>query len=225
MESCLRRAARICATLLLAISGSPAAAQQAAPDSSSQQQQSVPPAPPPDLRGATEPTSAAPRHRWVEAGGYLRPEPRRKASTRRAPRRQATATPVGSKTHHAKKTEARSARPAKLTKAELRHCKGLTRRQLRRDSKCKAALQAEKKPVVQKPAQAKPLSKAEQRRCQKMSYSQLLRNKACAAMLQRELDAADRTKHRAIARKSGSRHTKADASRSRHQKSARHHRS
>src|SRR5690349_12072058 len=173
MEPYLRRAALICATFLFTISGSPAAAQQAAPDSSAQQQ-SVPPAPPPDLRGAAGTTSAAPRHRWVETGGYLRPEPRRKISVRSAPKRHATAAPVRWKAHQPKRSEARTVKPAKLTKAELRHCKSLTSRQLRRDGKCKAALQTE---VKVRKSPAKVLSKTETRRCRTMTYHQLLRNR------------------------------------------------
>lgn len=67
-----------------------------------------------------------------------------------------------------------------MTKAELRRCKSLSARQLRRNSKCEAALQTEKKPVV------RSLTKAELRHCKGLSERQLKRNSKCKVELQAE---------------------------------------
>src|SRR6478672_10781587 len=105
MES-LRRAALICATLVLTTFAAPVRSQQTTPAST---QQSVPPAPPPDSRGTAGPTSAAPQHRWVNTGGYLTPEPRQKSSTRKAQKTQSKAT----SSHSRKAAHAHEDRAAK----------------------------------------------------------------------------------------------------------------
>lgn len=223
MEPYLRRAALICATLLFTISGSHAAAQSA-PDSSSQQ--SVPPAPPPDLRGATGPTSAAPRHRWVEMGGYLRPEARRKSPARSSPTRHAKAAPAHSeKVSRASKHATRAS--TSLTKAELRRCKALSHREIRRNGKCKAALQRDQKPTARKAPAVAAMSKAQTRRCRSMTYTQLLRNRECAALLQRELGPDKQARDHSRKGKIGKTKTRKATSTStkRHQKTSRRHRS
>jgi hypothetical protein len=219
MESLTRRAALICATLVFVGFASRVAAQQTAPDSPPQ---SVPPAPPPDLRSATEPTFAAPRHRWVDMGGYLTPAIRHTGSARSSLKRQAKASPARpKKARHANKPEGRSAKS--MTKAELSHCKSLTRRQLQRSSKCQVALRGEQKPAAHKSRPPKALSKTEQRRCQKMTYQQLLRNADCADLLQRELETSKHTKHRSGGGKAAAK--AAPAQDKRHQKTSRHRRS
>lgn len=176
------------------------------------------------MRGTTQPTSTAPRHRWVNTGGFLTPEPRQKSSTRKTQSKHSKpASGHSRKAAHASKHDDRTAKA--IGKSELKRCKGLSQRQLKRNSKCQAALKAEKKAAARKAQPAKSLSKAETRRCKKMSYSQLLRNKDCAALLQRELEASQRTKHRSSSGKATKSHHKANASPKSSKKTAKHHRS
>lgn len=181
MDSPLRRTALIFATLVFTSFASPAAAQQSPPDSPPQ---SVPPAPPPDLRGSTEPAAAAPRHRWVNTGGYLTPEPRQRSSARSSPKREATPVHRHSTSRHAGKSDARAAKP--ITRAELSRCKSLTSHQLKRNSKCQTALREQTRPGVKKASPAVRLSKAELRRCKALSSRQLRRNAKCQAALSPE---------------------------------------
>jgi hypothetical protein len=228
MESFMRRVALIFAAATIGLFSSPLEAQQSTPDQTQPPQpQSAPgvaPAPP---------TAVGSSHRWVDTGGYLTLEPRRKSSTPSSSKRKAaTATAHSKKGRHAAESEIRHAaksgtRAAKpLSKAELKRCKGLSSRELKRNSKCRTALQAEKKPSAHKSKPAKSLSKAETRRCQKMNYQQLLKNADCAALLQREVEAGKRTTHRSKGKKAAEHPKKAaPAKDKKHQTSTKHRRS
>lgn len=220
MESLIRRGALVCATIVFTALASQLPAQQAQPGQASTQELApgVPPTPPPETRNT---------HRWVNTGGYLTPEPRRKSATQAQKSGKKRAKPASSrptKATHTRKHEVRAAKSP--SKAELKRCKGLTSRQLKHNSKCQTALKADKKSTKQKAKPAKSLSKAEARRCQKMNYQQLLRHADCAALLQREVQAGQRTKHGSKDRKAAERSKKsAPAKDKKHQKSSKHRRS
>jgi hypothetical protein len=214
MESIIRRAALICAALSLGVFSSALQAQQTTPEQPQTSQQqipaSVPPAPPPD-RDTTPPpfppmSRTAPRHRWVDMGGH---RSARSHHVRSAVRHPSAARHVG-------RHERQSANG--LTKAELRRCKSLSHHQLRRNSKCQAALRSER---AARTHPAKTMTKAELRRCHRMSYRQLLQHQDCAALLQSELNSAHHATHHEKRRTTTRRHRTEASSQSR--KAARHH--
>ena len=136
-ESLILRVA-VCAALAWGIVASPVAAQQTVPDQSvpapQQAPTGVPPAPPPDLQTTPEapppfpPMPArAPRHRWVNVNHH------RGAATHQRARH---AHNVTHRAHH--KAAAHS------KQKDLRWCRGLTPRQLRRHSRCVALMRQDK---------------------------------------------------------------------------------
>jgi hypothetical protein len=214
MESIIRRAALICAALSFGVFSSALQAQQTTPEQPQQQvPPSVPPAPPPDRETTPPPfppmSRTAPRHRFVDMGGHRSARSHHASSAVRHP----------SAARHVGRHERQSA--TGLTKAELRRCKSLSHHQLRRNSKCQAALRSERAAKTENHHPAKAMSKAELRRCHRMSYRQLLQHKDCAELLQSELNSGHRSTHREKHKSAARRHKTEASSQSR--KAVRHH--
>jgi hypothetical protein len=179
----MHRAFHLCAIVTFALVASPLSAQQSAPalPSADQTEHSVPPAPPP-ARGAQTPPPF-PSFPYVEprrrhAGGRV-------SSSRTVHHRSSRELTQRHVKSHAPKPSER-----KLTnreKKDERYCASLSKRQLRRNGKCRKLVEQTPKAAPQRPLTKQ--DRKDERRCASLSLRQVLRDSKCRKVAERQLAA------------------------------------
>jgi hypothetical protein len=187
----MRRAFYRWVILAIAFVASPVAAQQIAENRLPGEDQtalSVPPAPPPPRQAQTPPP--------FPSFPYVEPR-RRHVQATRHPTRAAHVKTAKRPTKASVARHARIATGPKLSKREKkdqRYCGSLSKRQLRKNSKCVKLL--DKRQDVTPQRQLTKQQKKDERYCGNLSLREVLRNSKCRKVAERQLETRRESPHR-----------------------------